>query len=73
MAALILALGSWILLSIVATPFIGRFMVMRDNLDEDAPVRQPPRPETGQMVPVPVTAGGHSSLGRSNGIRSAAR
>jgi hypothetical protein len=73
MSALILALGSWILLSVVATPFIGRFMVMRDDKDDFAPAGQTAGPEMQQMSPVAVTMGRHQSTRRSNRLRSAAR
>jgi hypothetical protein len=71
MSALILALGSWIVLSVVATPFIGRFMVMRDDTDELAPAGRPASPESLQMSP--GAAGHHQSARRPDYVRSVPR
>jgi hypothetical protein len=73
MSALVLAIGSWIMLSVVATPFIGRFMVMRDDTDELAPAGQAANPEIRQMPFAAVAAGRHQHTRRPYRVRSAAR
>ena len=73
MFTLIAALVSWILLSVVATPLIGRFLVMRENPEDERPSRQHPRPEIRPVPSTPFAASRIQMAGRPNRFRTAAR
>jgi hypothetical protein len=73
MFALLMALVAWVALSVVATPLIGRFLVMREQPEEQRPSRQPARPESRPLPSTPIAASRIQAVGRPNRFRTAAR